>query len=85
MAIMFATVPIIALYIYAEEIEGIEDADISGADGDVYVRQYLRADGTVVEAWAEACIECGECEPKCPQNIPIREQLKETAAALGEH
>jgi len=44
-----------------------------------------KSDGTVVEAWAEACIECGECEPKCPQNIPIREQLKETAAALGEH
>jgi hypothetical protein len=25
---------------------------------------------------ADACIECGECEPKCPQKIPIREQLK---------
>ncbi len=44
-----------------------------------------KPDGTVVEAWAEACIECGECEPKCPQNIPIREQLKETAAVLGEN
>ena len=40
-------------------------------------------DGTILEAWAEACIECGKCEPKCPQNIPIRAQLKETAAALG--
>ena len=39
-------------------------------------------DGTI-EAWAEACVECGECEPKCPQNIPIIEQLKETHAALG--
>jgi len=37
----------------------------------------------VVEAWAESCEECGECEPKCPQHIPIIEQLKETAAALG--
>ena len=44
-----------------------------------------KPDRTVVEAWAEACIECGECEPKCPQNIPIREQLKETAAVLGEN
>jgi predicted aldo/keto reductase-like oxidoreductase len=43
-----------------------------------------RRDGTVVEAWAAACLECGECEPKCPQNIPIMEQLKETHAALGE-
>lgn len=40
-------------------------------------------DGNVTEAWAEACVECGECEPKCPQNIPIIEQLKETHAALG--
>ncbi len=31
---------------------------------------------------AEACIECGECEPKCPQKIPIIEQLKETHRAL---
>jgi predicted aldo/keto reductase-like oxidoreductase len=43
-----------------------------------------KRDGTVIEAWAAACIECGECEPQCPQNIPIREQLKETHATLGE-
>lgn len=28
---------------------------------------------------AEACIECGLCEEKCPQKISIRKQLKETA------
>jgi len=33
---------------------------------------------------ASECQECGECEPKCPQNIPIIEQLAETAAALGD-
>ena len=32
---------------------------------------------------AEECIECGECEPKCPQNIPIVDQLREVAATLG--
>jgi len=33
---------------------------------------------------AGACVECGECEPKCPQKIPIIEQLKETHRTLGE-
>lgn len=32
---------------------------------------------------ADECIECGICETKCPQKINIREQLKETAQALG--
>ena len=32
---------------------------------------------------ADACIECGECEEKCPQNIQIREQLKIAHAALS--
>ncbi len=32
---------------------------------------------------AEACVECGICETKCPQKLNIREQLKDTAGALG--
>ncbi len=34
---------------------------------------------------AEACIECGECEEKCPQHIPIRKQLKEAHEALSKN
>jgi predicted aldo/keto reductase-like oxidoreductase len=33
---------------------------------------------------ASACVACGECEPKCPQKIPIIAQLKETAEALQD-
>jgi predicted aldo/keto reductase-like oxidoreductase len=35
------------------------------------------------DAWAEACIDCGECEPKCPQQIPIPRRLREAADILG--
>ncbi len=29
------------------------------------------------------CVECGECEEKCPQNIAIQEKLKEAHAVLA--
>ena len=32
---------------------------------------------------AEACLQCGECEPKCPQKIEIVKQLQEVARLLG--
>ena len=32
---------------------------------------------------ASACIECSKCEEKCPQKIPIVEQLKRTHALLA--
>lgn len=39
--------------------------------------------GKVTGLSAAHCIQCGVCEPKCPQKIPIRKQMIEVAAALG--
>jgi predicted aldo/keto reductase-like oxidoreductase len=41
-----------------------------------------------VNAWvkgkkADACVECGACEEHCPQQIKIREQLKDCLATFG--
>jgi predicted aldo/keto reductase-like oxidoreductase len=32
---------------------------------------------------ADGCTQCGVCESKCPQHIPIREQLKEVAVRFS--
>ncbi len=36
------------------------------------------------EARASACIQCGECEEKCPQKLKISELMPEVHAVLGE-
>ncbi len=37
-----------------------------------------------VETRASACIQCQECEDKCPQQIPISKWMPEVHAVLGE-
>lgn len=32
---------------------------------------------------ADACTRCGECEPKCPNKLPIMDQLAEVVSRLG--
>lgn len=34
-------------------------------------------------ARADSCLECGECEEKCPYRLPIRQMLKEAAARMA--
>ena len=31
---------------------------------------------------ASDCLECGACEARCPQHLPIREYLKDVAKTL---
>lgn len=33
---------------------------------------------------ASACVECGECESRCPYHLPIREKMKKCAEEFGE-
>lgn len=33
---------------------------------------------------ASACVQCGECETRCPYHLPIREMLKRCAEEFGE-
>jgi predicted aldo/keto reductase-like oxidoreductase len=33
---------------------------------------------------AEECVQCGECEEKCPQDIPVSEWMPRVHAVLGE-
>jgi len=32
---------------------------------------------------ADACVRCGACEPKCPNTLPVMEQLAEVVKVLG--
>ena len=49
--------------------------------GDIARRQYW---GYPEKSRASACIECGQCEPKCPHGIPVMAQLKEAAELFGD-
>lgn len=54
-----------------------------------YLQRYNLADWakdrySTLPVKASACIECGECEKRCPYHLPIREKLKKCAEDMGE-
>lgn len=49
---------------------------------DAFDRLRDQYNGASIEGRASNCIACGECEPKCPQNINIIESLQEVVLAF---
>ncbi len=37
-----------------------------------------------IPGYASGCIQCGECEDKCPQGLPIREYLQKVGEFFGK-
>jgi len=48
------------------------------------LKEHARSIYNGLEVRADACVECGQCEEKCPQNIDIRKQLKECAEVFSD-
>ncbi|HMK46793.1 MAG TPA: aldo/keto reductase [Methanocella sp.] len=66
--------------------------DIPGCLG-IYNNSYMYDDTAqmkmvyntyMAEGCASKCTECGECEEKCPQRLPIRETLQDIATHFGK-
>lgn len=54
-----------------------------------YLERYNLADWardrySTLPVKASACIECGECENRCPYHLPIRQKMKKCAEEFGE-
>ena len=62
---------------------GLEEQAKDGLRQAEPARTSGRRGGLIKGLKADACLQCGECEPKCPQNIHIIDQLVEVARALG--
>jgi predicted aldo/keto reductase-like oxidoreductase len=47
------------------------------------LEDWARGRYRMVEVKADACVECGQCEEKCPYDLPIIQKLKEAHAMLS--
>ena len=61
--------------------DGVDAALVDWPDDPARARfGYTKMTGE--DEWADKCVECGKCEPLCPQHIDIIDKLKEAHAAL---
>lgn len=47
------------------------------------LKEWARERYLDLQAKADTCLECGECEERCPYNLPIRRMLADAATRLG--
>ena len=45
---------------------------------------YVTLRKTGLRVKESVCVECGECETRCPYHLPIRAMLKEVAKDFGK-
>ena len=49
-------------------------------NGDALAKDHYRS----LSRWASDCNDCGECEPRCPFHVKVRDRMKEIAAYMGK-
>lgn len=47
------------------------------------LKEWAQTRYDAMESKASDCIECGQCEPRCPYNLPIRKMMKNVVEKLG--
>lgn len=47
------------------------------------LKEWAQGRYDAMESKASDCIECGQCEPRCPYNLPIRKMMKNVVEKLG--
>ncbi len=57
--------------------------NMQATEGEAAARRYFNVEVQKFGANADACVGCGACEARCPQDIPIAEWMPKAVQALG--